>query len=171
MKSQSLRPAGLALSWLLIGGVYSTTAFSKDDASAQNVNKMTADWPARPKLAVQEMMAKYGEPLEVSSETVVWHNQGPYKRIMVTKTEIPHDFPKPHMDFLEHTILYNVPTAKVSDLVAFDASMTVNRTAGEMSARCDLEGHNILTLNLAKDIISGKKSVAQARKDFGTNVV
>ncbi|HXH30831.1 MAG TPA: DUF4142 domain-containing protein, partial [Bacteriovoracaceae bacterium] len=42
---------------------------------------------------------------------------------------------------------------------------------GEMSARCDLEGHNILTLNLAKDIISGKKSVAQARKDFGTNVV
>jgi predicted outer membrane protein len=159
------------LASFLIGGIYSIPAFSKDDTSAQNVNKMTSDWPARPKLAVQEMMAKYGEPLEVSTETVIWHNQGPYKRIMVTKTEIPHDFPKPHMDFLEHTIIYNVPTEKVSDLVAFDASMTINRTAGEMSARCDLEGHNILTLNLAKDIITGKKTVAQARKDFGTNVV
>ncbi len=156
---------------LIIAGVSSNSVFAQDDVSVSGVNKTVESWPSRPKLAVQSMMAKYGEPLEVSSESIIWHNEGPYKRIMVTKKEIPHDFPKPHMDFLEHTILYNVPTNKVSDLVEFDASMTVNKTAGEMSARCDLEGHNVLTLNLAKDIIDGKKTVAQARKSFADNVI
>ncbi len=127
-------------------------------------------WPERPTLAVKEMMVKYGEPTEVSTESIVWHNAGPYKRIMVTKKEVPHDFPLPHMDFLEHTISYNVPIEKIDDLVAYDASMTINKTQGEMSARCDLEGHNILTLNLARDIINGKKTVEQARVAFGENV-
>jgi len=85
--------------------------------------------------------------------------------------EIPHDFPKPHMDYLEHTVEYNVPADKTDDLVAYDGSVTVNRTAGELSARCDLEGHNILTLNLAHDIVTGKKNSQEARKAFGEIVV
>ncbi len=44
-----------------------------------------SSWPERPRLAVKEMTAKYGAPLEVSSEAMIWHNAGPYKRIMVTK--------------------------------------------------------------------------------------
>ncbi len=127
-------------------------------------------WPERPRLTVKEMSVKYGAPVEVSSESIVWHNEGPYKRIMVTKKEVPHDFPLPHMDFLEHTVSYNVPTNKVDDLVAFDASMTINKKAGEMSARCDLEGHNVLTLNLARDIINGTKTVEAARTAFAENV-
>ncbi len=130
-----------------------------------------SSWPERPRLAVKEMTAKYGAPVEVSSEAIIWHNAGPYKRIMVTKKEVPHDFPSPHMDFLEHTVSYNVPINKISDLIAYDASMTINKTQGEMSARCDLEGHNILTLNLARDIIMGSKTVQEARVAFGTNVV
>lgn len=136
-----------------------------------DVDLATAAWPARPRLAVQQMLAQYGPPREVSTEAVIWHHAGPYKRIMVTKKEVPHDFPKPHMDFLEHTVSYRVPADKVDDLVAFDASMTVNATAGEMSARCDLEGHNVLTLNLARDIIEGKKNVKQARAAFAEHVV
>jgi len=145
---------------------------SKTDASSSEQKGMpdVADWPERPRLAIKEMMVKYGEPVEVSSEAIIWHNEGPYKRIMVTKKEVAHDFPLPHMDFLEHTISYNVPIDKIDDLVAFDASMTVNKTQGEMSARCDLEGHNVLTLNLARDIIDGSKTVAGARTAFAENV-
>ncbi len=144
---------------------------SNTSMSAKNGEPDLTGWPERPTLAVKEMTAKYGAPLEVSSEAMIWHNAGPYKRIMVTKKEIPHDFPAPHMDFLEHTISYNVPIDKIDDLVAYDASMTINKTQGEMSARCDLEGHNILTLNLAVDIINGTKTVDQARKAFGENVI
>lgn len=126
-----------------------------------------AAWPERPRLGAVEMMAKYGPPHEVTTERLVWHNVGPFKRIAVLKLETPHDFPMPHVDFLEHTIAYNVPQEKVGDLIAFDASSTINRTVGELSARCDLEGHNILTLNLDHDIVTGKKTVAQARQAFG----
>lgn len=143
-------------------------ALSSADRSA--VDTIIAEWPARPRLGANEMMAKYGVPLEATSEKLVWHNQGPYKRIMVTREEISHDFPRPHMDFLEHTIEYRVPAEKADELLAYDGSVTINRTAGEMSARCDLEGHNILTLNLAHDIITGKKDVEEARKAFGQNV-
>jgi len=135
------------------------------------IKKILTAWPNRPKLGANEMMAKYGLPQEATTEKLVWHNQGPYKRIMVTREEIPHDFPKPHMDFLEHTIEYNVPLDKTAELIEFDGSSTINRTAGELSARCDLEGHNILTLNLDHDIVTGKKSVKEARKAFGEIVV
>ncbi len=137
---------------------------------ASKVHQLIAQWPERPRLGANMMMAQYGPPQEATSENLVWHNQGPYKRIMVTRQEIPHDFPRPHMDFLEHTVDYRVPADKADELLAYDGSVTINRTAGEMSARCDLEGHNILTLNLAHDIITGKTDPRSARIAFGQNV-
>ncbi|MDQ3309291.1 MAG: DUF4142 domain-containing protein [Gemmatimonadota bacterium] len=151
--------------------IQSTHASATGTVARSDVDEAISTWPARPRLAVQQMMAQYGPPLEVSTEAVIWHHAGLFKRIMVTKKEVPHDFPKPHMDFLEHTVSYRVPAEKVEELVAFDASMTINATAGEMSARCDLEGHNVLTLNLARDIIEGKKTVKQARAAFAEHVV
>ncbi len=160
-------------------GVLAVISFSVDAAGQQPaatadhaaVNNIIGAWPNRPKLGAQQMLAKYGAPQEVTSEKLVWHNQGPYKRITVTKMEHHHDFPKPHMDYMEHTIAYRVPVEKADALTAYDGSLTFDRTRGEMSARCDLEGHNILTLNLANDIVMGKKSAEEARKAFGQNVV
>lgn len=145
------------------------TAMSQADRSA--VDKIIGAWPNRPKLGAEQMLAKYGIPQEATSEQLIWRNQGPYKKITVTKSEDYHDFPKPHMDFMEHTINYLVPVDKADALSGYDGSLTFDRTRGEMSARCDLEGHNILTLNLAHDIVTGKKSAAEARKAFGENVV
>lgn len=167
-------------------GMYSCNSPESDNktAAGDSMNSITnnnamvdkdgmpdvTSWPERPRLAVKEMFVKYGAPVEISSEAIIWHNEGPFKRIMVTKKEVPHDFPLPHMDFLEHTISYNVPIDKIDDIVLFDASTTINKTQGEMSARCDLEGHNILTHNLAVDIINGTKTVQQARVAFGDMV-
>lgn len=148
------------------------SAQAKDGAASKaSVDKAIAGWPERPTLGANEMRAKYGEPQEATTERLVWHDAGPFKRISVLKLETPHDFPLPHVDFLEHTITYNVPQDKVGDLIAFDASSTINRTVGELSARCDLEGHNVLTLNLDHDIVTGKKSVKEARQAFGEIVV
>jgi hypothetical protein len=134
---------------------------------AAELDELIAGWPAQPKAAVKEMAAKYGMPLEATTESVVWHDAGPYKRITVTKREVPHAFPKPHMDFIEHTIVLDVPTQKVDDLVAFDTSVTVNKTARELSASSDREALNARTLDLAREIIPGRKSVAEARKALG----
>lgn len=137
----------------------------------EKVNKMIAEWPERPRLGAQQMMTKYGPPQEATDMRLLWHDQGPYKRILVTRQETPHDFPKPHMDYLQHTIAYTVPAGKTDALLDFDGSVTVDRTAGEMSAKCDLEGHNTLTLNIAHDIVTGKMSVEEGRRAFGENVV
>lgn len=135
------------------------------------IDKIIAEWPNRPKLGAQQMLDKYGVPQEATSEQLIWHDQGPFKLITVTKAEHPHDFPKPHMDFMQHTINYAVPAEKAEALSAYDGSLTFDRTKGEMAARCDLEGHNILTLNLAHDIVNDKLNADQAREEFGKNVV
>lgn len=131
------------------------------------VDRIIAAWGARPRLGAVQILEKYGEPQEASGMKLVWHNAGPFKRIAVMNLETPHDFPLPHVDYMEHTIFYDVPQDKLADLLVFDGSSTINRTTGELSARCDLEAHNILTLNLDHDIVTGKKSVAEARKAFG----
>jgi predicted outer membrane protein len=136
-----------------------------------HVEGIIAEWPSRPKLGAEMMLAKYGPPHEATEEQLIWRSIGPYKRITVTKAEHHHDFPKPHMDFLEHTVGYRVPPEKAAALSEYDGSCTFDRTRGELSARCDLEGHNILTLNLAHEIITGKINAEEARKVFTEIVV
>ena len=140
-------------------------------AATTEADKVLSSWPPGPQLAGREMIAKYGPPQEVTFERMIWRDAGPYKRIMLTKEMLPHDFPLPHMDYLEHTILYNVPNDKTDEVHAFDASMTIYRVGGELSARCDLESNNVLTFNLANDVVTGKTTVAEARKQFGDLVM
>ena len=47
----------------------------------------------------------------------------------------------------------------------------VERTKGELSARCDKEGANFLALNLAHDIVTGKQTVEGARKMYGEQIM
>ncbi len=182
MKTDSLLASAaclLAASFVAIGTAASS---AQDQASGQSqppmasvdraaVDKLIAGWPERPRLGAAQMMAKYGPPQEITAERIIWHDQGPFKRITITRKEDPHDFPMPHMDFMEHTINYDVPAGAADVLTAYDGSCTIDRTKGEMSARCDLEGHNILTLNLAHDILMEKVDYKEAREQFGENVV
>lgn len=143
---------------------------SANPLDRDDVDELLQEYPAGPRLAGQEMIAKYGPPQEASRHRMIWHNAGPYKRIMLTHEQLPHEFPITHLDYLEHTINYNVPPDKTDEVHAFDASITIYRVAGELSARCDLESNNVLTLNLANDVIAGTKTVAAARDEFGKAV-
>ncbi len=57
------------------------------------------------------------------------------------------------------------------DLAMYDGSVVLERTSGEISARCDKEGANFLALNLAHDIVTGKRSVQDARKMYGEQAI
>jgi len=151
----------------------STTPAVRDQPAAaleqatEALEKQIAAWPERPRLQARVMIGKYGAPQEVTADKLCWMKPGIYKRITLSKHEDQHDFPKPHTDFLEHTINYKMPAGKADELSKYDGSCTFDRTRGELSARCDLESHNILTLNLAHDVITGKKTAEEARKAFG----
>jgi hypothetical protein len=120
-------------------------------------------WPEESREATQLVIDKYGEPHEATDSQLVWHRTGPWKRIVASKAFYEHAFPAPHQDSIETVIDYRVPPEKFSDLAAFDGSVIVERTAGEVSARCHDEEANSLALNLMHDIVTGAKTVQQAR--------
>ena len=52
-----------------------------------------------------------------------------------------------------------LPVEKFTALAEFDGSVVVERTAGEVSARCHDEQANFLALNLMNDIVTGAKDL------------
>ncbi len=120
-------------------------------------------WPEASRMAVEEITTKYGNPDASTDDAVVWMNKGIWKKISIDKKETKHSFPIEHTDMMQTTINYKVPVEKMDELGRFDGSVTFDRTQGTLSARCDKEANNFLALNLAYDIITAKKTVAQAR--------
>lgn len=126
----------------------------------------TRDWPDASISAMHEMVAKYGPPDEVTPSHLVWKERGPWKKSVLTKEPVHHEWPSPHEDVLEQIVDYRVPPDKADDLALFDGSVMFERTKGEMSARCGGEAANFLALNLAKEIIDGTRSVGDARRVY-----
>ncbi|MCE3233272.1 MAG: hypothetical protein K0R98_1529 [Rickettsiaceae bacterium] len=148
-----------------------TAVIMTEEKEQLSFEKMLADWPERPRFVAYETIKKYGMPQQYTNDKLVWKKPGAFKRIVICKEEIVHDFPKPHTDFIEHTVEYKVPIDKIDDLVTFNGSNVVNRTTGEISTRSNSEKNNIITLNLNYDIITGKKTAEQARRAYGDMVV
>jgi hypothetical protein len=131
-----------------------------DQSTLRNAIK---DWPASSRFAAESMMEKYGLPESVSHTTIVWEDTGYFKRSIVYRDGVTHNFPTPHEDVLQQFVGYRVPDDKVKDLWKFDGSIIVDRTRGEISSRCNREEMNTLALNLADGIIQNKMSVLRAR--------
>lgn len=128
-------------------------------------------WPDDAKEATKLVLQKYGEPHEATESFLVWHRVGPWKRVIATRTMYHHDFPMPHEDVVESVIDYRVPPEKCTPIAQFDGSVIVERTAGEVSARCHDEEANMLALNLMHDIVRGSKSAEDARRYYVREVL
>jgi hypothetical protein len=125
-------------------------------------------WPDESREAAQLVIDTYGDADEASESTLIWHRRGPWKRIVATRTFYEHSFPAPHIDAVESFIDYRVPPDKITQLAEFDGSVVVERTAGEVSARCHDEQANFLALNLMHDIVTGQRTVDDARRYYAT---
>jgi hypothetical protein len=145
------------------GGVEKTTETMVD---MDFVESVINDWNAMSKKAANLTIKQYGPPNEAIQSRLIWYNNGPWKRTIVYRDEIPHDFPQPHTDVIENYINYSVPPEMFSELAKFDGSVIVERTRGEVSSRCDMEAANILALNLMNDIVTGKLNVEEARGEY-----
>jgi len=142
----------------------STVASAEVPADAPQAETVIASWPQGPLKVAMMMIDKYGQPDESTSSMLIWRNNGPWKKSVVHRDEIPHSFPTPHSDVLEQVISYKVPLDKFNDLAKFDGSVIAKRTKGELSSSSDREEMNFLAVNLARDIVEGKRSVEDARK-------
>ena len=138
--------------------------------SATEAKRMISGWPAKTQEVATTMMAKYGAANEVTGTMLVWNNNGPWKKTIIHKEPVQHNFPMSHLDLLEQFVDYSVPSDKYDQLALYDGSVVVARTVGEMSARCDKEEANFLALNLANDIATGKKTVEEARMYYARSI-
>jgi hypothetical protein len=128
------------------------------------------DWKPQTKELAKQLISKYGDPQEVTAQRLIWHNNGPWQQTELVNEEILHNFPTQHMDVLKQTVFLKVPNDKLVALAEYDGSVIVDQTSGRISARCGKEEMNFLALNLAHDIISGKKSAAEARAFYAKTV-
>jgi len=139
--------------------------------TSADMMKMMTGWPKASRDAAEFMTKKYGPPAAMSEDQIIWGKTGPWKRTAIYRVEVPHEFPAHHTDVMQQWIDYKVPTDMFHELADYDGSVVVERTSGEMSARCDLEAANFLALNLADEIVRGKRSVSQARKMYGEQIM
>jgi hypothetical protein len=123
-------------------------------------------WPEAPKMAAEKLLKHYGAPNEATPTKLFWYRTDPWSRIELTADEVLHSFPTLHVDYLTQYVDYPISADKAADLVKFDGSVIVDRTAGQIGARCDNEAANTLTLNLAVEIMEGRRTVEDAREVF-----
>jgi len=97
---------------------------------------------------------------------LIWFNSRPWKRTILYRDVVQHDFPMPHPDLLEQFIDYQASPDMFDELAQYDGSVIVERTKGEMSARCDKEPMNFLAINLANDVATGARTVEEARQFY-----
>lgn len=164
-QEEKLKTAGIAMGSdfkvQTVGGAEKTT---KSFESMESVNTIVNDWNAMSKKAANLTIEQYGPPNEAIASRLIWYNNGPWKRTIVYRDEIPHDFPQPHTDVIENIINYQVPPEKLSELANFDGSIIVEKTRGEVSSRCDVEAANFTALNVMNDIVAGKLNAEEARE-------
>lgn len=132
-------------------------------ADQRRGSEIVSGWPDESREAAELVLDKYGEPDEATDSFLLWHRVGPWKRIVASKTFWKHDFPAPHYDSIEGVLDFHVPPEKCTPLAEFDGSVVVERTAGELAARCHDEEANNLALNLAYDIVLEGRDVEDAR--------
>lgn len=153
------------------------TASTEDSANVQTEAKnkeavdkaasLTSGWPESSALAAKDMIAKYGNPTETTSESLIWRNFAPFKAIIVHKAVYSHRFPLLHQNSLEHIVDYKAPMNKIDDVWRYNGSIVLNRTKGEMSSFADNEAMNILALNLAHNVLTGRMGSEAARVTYG----
>lgn len=91
-----------------------------------DVDAIIESWPSAPKKVVEETIAQYGLPNEGTPTQLIWHDNGPWKRTVITSDETAHDFPTPHTDFITQTISYDVHAEKLRASSALSRPSTIS---------------------------------------------
>jgi len=138
----------------------------RDLIEDSRLDQLTEGWGKESRVQVKEILDKYGDPDEAGKRMLVWYNTGPWIYTIVYRDSIQHNWPMPHTDILEQAIKHDVPLDRYSDLVKYDGSVWAERTKGILAARCHFENMNFVAINLANDVITKKKTVAQARSAY-----
>ena len=120
-------------------------------------------WPPRSRTTAGLLLEKYGMPDQFDRDTLAWFNNGEWKKTVVHRVLSRRDPSGKNKDYLEQTVGYLVPADRVAELKRFNPMIEASQTAGELTFASDSESKNRLALNLAEEVVTGKRGVADAR--------
>jgi len=132
-------------------------------SSAPAAEDLLSRWPEKPRALARLLVEKYGAPDQVLASQVSWNGRGPWKRIVVFRDPDPAG----RSDHLLESVAYGaVPMDHHwKDLAAFGLGASYDPAARELTARTDSQETNYLALNLADEVLRGRRSARDAR-DF-----
>jgi len=126
-------------------------------------------WSNVSNLLAKNLMAEYGPPVRIESSRLLWNEKGPWRRLSVWDV-VPYYDVSVGPDNLEETLAYPVPSEKHKALAAFSDKLLVSKDGTELSARATSEAIAFLTLNLADEIIQGRRDPEGARSFYEVTV-
>ncbi len=119
-------------------------------------------WPAYSYRLARRMIALYGPPVDSTEDRVVWRNNGPWKRTVVYRNPPSDGLFRKSRGRLEQSVAYEFPKGVAAALAAFDRTIEADEKEGRLTARTDDESSNILALNLADEVVRGKRTAKDA---------
>ncbi|OGY30776.1 MAG: hypothetical protein A3C02_00010 [Candidatus Andersenbacteria bacterium RIFCSPHIGHO2_02_FULL_45_11] len=135
-----------------------------DRINQRGVSHILAHWPKRSHRLAELLIHSYGRPHEATPSMLIWYYNSPWKRTVLHRDGARHNVPRPHVDLLEQTIDAKISPDACTQIATFDGSIVIDRTRGEMTAYCQDEDANTFILNLAHDIVLGRKTAGEARE-------
>lgn len=124
-------------------------------------------WPTYSYRLARMMIAKYGQPSQALDARLVWLDNGPWKRTVVYRSDPDAGVFRAGKGRLEQTVAYRVPPDKVGVLAKYDKDLDVDAEHGRLTARSDSETANFLALNLADEVVKGRRAPGEAAEYRG----
>ena len=154
-----------------VAGEHQTEGKAALRVNQEDVEQIIASWPAPQQNVARQMLDKYGPPNEATPTRLFWHHNRPLEADRADQRCGRASLARPHTDFLTQYLDYRVPPELTHLITMFDGSILVDRTRGEVAARCDSEAANVLGLNMVHELVTGKRTVAEARHISEQNTV
>ena len=136
--------------------------------SGRTAESIILTWPTYSYRLARLMIDKYGQPSEATDQRVTWHDNGPWKRTVVHRDAPGRTFDR-SKGRLEQSAAYRVPAQRLDALARFDKGIEADAKEGVLTASSDDESENFLALNLADEVLRGRRTAREAT-DFRQNV-
>lgn len=120
-------------------------------------------WPPESRVLARAMIEKYGAPSRFGDHALYWYDNGPWKKTVVYRDAATHSLFRRGGDILEQTVAYQVSRDSLDDLRRFDSALSMDPRTDELSVRSESEARNVLTLNLAVEILTRRRTIDDAR--------
>lgn len=129
-------------------------------AARLSAKSVIAGWPAQPRALASVFLERLGRPDRATPSRMVWADRQPWSEVVVFRDPMTSARPA-HL--LEAVAYGAVSRARRREFAALGLGTAYDPDTGELSARTNGEATNLLALNLADEVLRGRRSAADAR--------